>query len=263
MTRRLARLAWLLAPALAAVLLAAPAHAAAAVDYVALGDSYSSGVGAPGATGSCARSPRAYPRLWADRSDVASFRFVACGGATTDEVLSGQLSALTAGTDLVTVTIGGNDAGFAPAVASCVMGSDAACGTAIGVARRYMTRVLPGDLDATYAAIRARAPNATVVVLGYPRLFETTTTCGRGAMSPAKRRSLNAGADELATVISARARAAGFTYADVRDAFAGHGICGRTPWINNFSLLRVPASFHPTAAGYADGYLPALAAAVR
>src|SRR5688572_3207130 len=115
---------------LAAVLVApaVPAAAAAApVDYVALGDSYSAGTGATGASGSCTRSPRGYPQLWVNRHEVSSFAYVACGGATTDDVRASQVSALGTGTDLVTVTIGGNDAGFATGAISCVLGSDEVC----------------------------------------------------------------------------------------------------------------------------------------
>src|SRR3954447_20518930 len=106
---------------------AAPAVAASTVDYVALGDSYAAGVGTPGMTGFCQRSPQGYPQLWADRHQPRSFHNAACGGATTETLLAGQLSALDADTDLVSVSIGGNDAGFAPTVGTCVIAGDDAC----------------------------------------------------------------------------------------------------------------------------------------
>jgi lysophospholipase L1-like esterase len=238
-----------------------PARAAGTFEFVALGDSYAAGLGTPGATGWCARSPRSYPRLWKDRNTVTTFRFVACSGATTDDVLRDQVSALRSGTDLVSITVGGNDAGFAPTVISCVLAGDSACTSAVRLARTYISDVLPGRLDTTYAAIRRRAPDARVVVLAYPRLFDTTGGCGAGGMSLAKRKVLNAAADDLTEVVRARAAAAGFTFADVRAAFDRHGICGAAPWVNPLSVLRPLDSFHPTTAGYADGYLPALAAA--
>ncbi len=247
--------------ALTAALTAAPAHAADDdVDYVALGDSYAAGTGASGATGSCYRSRNGYPQLWAAANDPASFRSVACSGAETSDVRRTQLTALSRATDLVTVTVGGNDAGFVPTFLTCLIGSDATCAKAAGVARAYIRTVLPSKLDATYAAIRERAPDARVVVLAYPRLYDTdAASC---EMSPAKRRALNAGSDELATVLRARAARAGFTFVDVRDAFAGHGICGPAPWVNPLSVFNPVASFHPTATGYLEGYLPALSAAV-
>jgi lysophospholipase L1-like esterase len=262
----MSRLAWLTAPTLLAalVLTAAPAQAAGSapgLDYVALGDSYAAGLGTAGTTGPCSRSPRAYPQLWADRNDVASFRFVACSGATTGDVLREQVSALTAGTDLVSITVGGNDAGFAPAVVSCVVVSDSGCAAAVRVARAYIATVLPVQLDITYAAIHRRAPGARVVVLAYPRLFDTTRGCGPGGLSRAKRRALNAAADDLAEVLRDRAAAAGFGYADVREAFDGHGACASAPWINRLSVLRPADSFHPNATGHAEGYLPAMSRA--
>ncbi|MEV1147504.1 SGNH/GDSL hydrolase family protein [Micromonospora sp. NPDC049799] len=243
---------------LAATLTATPA-AAAGTDYAALGDSYSSGVGTnnyDGVSGSCLRSPQAYPRLWANTHVVATFQFVACSGATTREVLSGQLGALNSGTDLVTISIGGNDAGFADVVTTCRLGSDSSCLSAVNTAKAYITTTLPGRLDETYRAVRSRAPYARVVVLGYPRLFELGW-CGFGSISEYKRNLLNGGSDTMSSVISSRAGAAGFTYVDVRGRFAGHGVCAASPWING-TTWPVVESYHPNASGHSSGYLPAL-----
>src|SRR3954469_9500064 len=100
--RRLAALCLMISTAFAAAT-ATPAQAAA-VDYVALGDSYSSGVGAPGTTGLCMRSPQGYPQLWADAHAVASFRTLACGGAVTDNVRDLQVPFMSSGTDVATLT---------------------------------------------------------------------------------------------------------------------------------------------------------------
>jgi lysophospholipase L1-like esterase len=235
--------------------------AASTIDYVALGDSYSSGVGTADAAGPCGRSPSGYPSLWAAKHPTASLRFVACGGATTDDVRNTQLSALDSGTDLVSITIGGNDAGFFPTLALCTSSTDAACEQQVTTARTGIARVLPGKLDATYQAIRKQAPNAIVVVLGYPRLFDPTADCPGDGLTTFKRQVLNAAADHLARVIADRAQAAGFRFADVRSPFSGHAICTPAAWINNLSPTGAPTSFHPNAAGYSQGYLPALTAA--
>ncbi|MGM1064697.1 SGNH/GDSL hydrolase family protein [Saccharothrix sp. Mg75] len=255
MRKRLLRVVCAVLPAaLAVVLTTSTASAAAPVDYVALGDSYSSGTGAPPYTGgTCFRSPRGYAQLWADTHEVSSFRYAACGGATTDS-MTDQFASLDAGTDLVSITIGGNDIGFASTMLTCVTGSDSACVNAVDAGISQGRTALPAKLDRTYATIRARAPGATVVVLGYPRLVEPAGTC----LSTTKRTALNNGADVLHEVISARATAAGLRYVDARARFAGHGACGRSPWVNSFSLLRLVESFHPNATGYAQGYLPLL-----
>ncbi|WP_165823139.1 GDSL-type esterase/lipase family protein [Micromonospora globispora] len=161
------------------------------------------------------------------------------------------------GATAFTITIGGNDAGFADVITSCRFGSTTTCVNAVDTAKSFATTTLPGRLDATYAAIRNRAPNARLVVLGYPRLFETSY-CGLLAMSTYKRTILNEAADVLATVIAGRAAAAGATFADARPYFAGHGVCAADPWIRDVS--GVVEAYHPDADGYRYGYLPALTA---
>jgi lysophospholipase L1-like esterase len=263
MRSRLFRLVCLALPTAAAVLFAGPAAAAAPVDYVALGDSYSSGVGAGGydpLSGLCLRSPRSYAPMWAQSHAVSSFWFVACGGATTDDVRNYQLWFVNSGTDLVTITIGGNDIGFASTVITCQLGSDSACLQAIANGRQKAETELPAKLDGLYSDIRQRAPRARVVVLGYPRLLETGSC--PGGMSQVKRQALADGANQLAGIIAGRAGAAGFTYVDVRAAFAGHGICAGTPWINDFLSSGIAESFHPNRSGYTSGYLPALRARI-
>src|SRR5215207_547119 len=73
--------------------LAGPANAAAAVNYVALGDSYSSGLGAGSyltSSGSCKRSTNAYPAMWAAANTPTTYNSVACSGATTATVINSQ-----------------------------------------------------------------------------------------------------------------------------------------------------------------------------
>jgi lysophospholipase L1-like esterase len=234
---------------------------AATVNYAALGDSYSSGVGADDydlASGTCLRGSHAYPVLWKAAHAVSSFSFVACGGATTDTVRSTQLGVLNAATTLVTITVGGNDLGFANVVITCKTGTTSACASAVAGAENQARTVLPAKLAATYADIKAKAPNARLVVLGYPRLFETTS-CGLLSMSPANRTVLNQGADVLESVIQARASAAGATYVSANSWFDGHRVCAARPWINGTVALIVD-SYHPNASGYSQAYLPALTA---
>jgi lysophospholipase L1-like esterase len=239
---------------------AGPAAAASSdVDYVALGDSYSSGVGAPGQRGPCLQSPNGYPGQFASRTTPKSFTNLTCGGAVTDDVRNLQVPFLSNSADLVSITIGGNDAGFAPTVLSCQVSSDAACAAKVAQARVDIETTLPAKLDATYQAIRAKARTATVVVLGYPLLFDTSSaSCGLAGMSLAKRRALNGGADVLDNLIRDHATAAGFLFSDVRDEFAGHGICAASPYLNGLTVIPPQNSFHPNKSGYTNGYLPAL-----
>jgi lysophospholipase L1-like esterase len=239
---------------------AAPASATTQINYVALGDSYSSGLGTGGydsGSGICLRSPRSYAPLWAAAHAVARFTFSACGGATTTDVLNLQLGGLGAATTLVTLTVGGNDAGFAEVVTTCIVGTDGGCRLAVGSATWYIRNRLPDKLVRVYAAVRARAPGARLVVLGYPRLFELTASCQVFGLDLAKRTALNGAADAMADVVAPRVAAAGGIYVDMRAVFAGHGICGSSPWINP-TTWPVTDSYHPTADGHRYGYLPAL-----
>lgn len=237
------------------------------VDYVALGDSYSSGVGTgvyDPASGACARSPQSYPSLWAAEHHPTGFEFAACSGARTTDVLATQISALQSGTGLVTITIGGNDAGFGPVLQTCTIAtSDRTCAAAVDAAEAFERSVLPGRLARTYAAIRRASPRARVIVLGYPRLFDLAPSCTDPfAPNLTRRTKLNHGADVLKDVISETvSRQSGFSFVDVRDRFSGHGVCSADPWINGPSVPAAVGPYHPDQAGYRDGYLPALDAA--
>ncbi|MEV7374043.1 SGNH/GDSL hydrolase family protein [Streptomyces sp. NPDC090301] len=187
----------------AAALGAAPPATAAGHRYVAVGDSYSSGVGAGSYlsdSGECRRSTNAYPRLWAAANSPSSFSFTACSGATTGSVRSGQLGPLDSSTTLVSVTAGGNDVGFADVMQTCVLNSEATCVAAVDAAVVKMNGTLPGGLSALYGDIRSRAPRAHVVVLGYPRFYKLAGSCIAG-LSETERAAINRGSDTLNGVL--------------------------------------------------------------
>jgi len=240
------------------------AHAAAPVNYVALGDSYSSGVGAGdyiSSSGSCDRSTLAYPEQWADANSPATFVSVACSSATTADVLASQVSALSASTTLVSITIGGNDAGFSSVMETCVLASTSSCLNAVKAAEAFVASQLPARLDAALQAIAAHAPNAKIVVLGYPDLYDLSRSGSCIGLSTQDRTALNQGADALDGALQAAARANGDTFADVRGQFAGHGICDSGSWLHSVDIFAISSSYHPTAAGQDLGYLPVFSAA--
>ena len=240
----------------------APASAAA-VHYVALGDSYSSGVGSgsyTSASGSCDRSTLAYSQLWANAHAPASYVSVACSGAKTTDVNANQLSALNTGTTLVSITIGGNDVNFAGVMEDCVLYGTDTCVSEVNAAENTARTQLPGWLDTTYNGIRSHAPNAKVVVLDYPRFYHDLWYCV--GLSSTSRDKINEGADVLDGVIQSAASRHGFAFGDVRPAFAnGHEICdGSSSWLHNVDWSDINQSYHPTAAGQSGGYLPAFSA---
>lgn len=242
--------------------LAAPAQAAS-VNYVALGDSYSSGVGADNyisSSGSCKRSTNAYPALWAAAHSPASYNSVACSGAKTTDVLNSQVSALSASTTLASITIGGNDAGFTNIMTTCVLSSTSDCVAAVQAAENYAQTTLPGLLDNTYGTIRGHAPNANVVVLSYPVFYLLNQPLCVG-LSETSRAKIDEGINLIDGVISSAAGRAGFAFADVRSAFVGHQLCSSgTKWLHSLNFLDITVSYHPTAAGQSGGYLPAFSA---
>ncbi len=237
--------------------------AASPVSYVALGDSYSSGLGAGSyisSAGSCDRSTNAYPEQWAAANSPASFVSVACAGATTSVVISGQASALSAATTLVSITIGGNDAGFSSVMETCVLHSTSTCLSAVATARDFVTRQLPARLASTLQAIRQRAPSARIVVLGYPDLYDLSKSGSCIGLSTQDRTALNGGADALDSALGAAVTAAAdrnIVYADVRGQFAAHEICDSGRWLHSVDLLAISSSYHPTASGQKLGYEPA------
>lgn len=235
---------------------------AAATGYVALGDSYSSGVGAgsyDSGSGDCKRSTRAYPALWAASHSPSSFAFTACSGARTGDVIAGQLGPLNASTGLVSVSVGGNDAGFADTMTTCVLYSESTCLQRVAEARAYIANTLPGKLDQVYTAISGKAPAAHVVVLGYPRLYKLDGSCIAG-LSENERAAINAASDDLNGVTAKRAADHGFTFGDVRSTFTGHEICSGASWLHSVTWPAIN-SYHPTATGQSRGYLPVFASA--
>lgn len=239
----------------------APAHAATPA-YAALGDSYSSGVGAgsyDSSSGSCKRSTKAYPALWAAANAPSAFAFTACSGARTGDVINNQLGPLNSSTGLVSISIGGNDAGFSDVMTTCVLNSESTCLARIAQARTYADNTLPGLLDGVYNAIHTKAPNAHVVVLGYPRFYKIGGSCWAG-LSDTSRAAINGAADELDTVTAKRAADHGFSFADVRGNFTGHELCSGSPWLNSLTWP-IDESYHPKAAGQSGGYLPAFSSA--
>jgi lysophospholipase L1-like esterase len=246
---------------------------------VALGDSFSSGEGAPPfepgtdtAQNSCHRSLQAWPVLVAQdlHENVA---FLACSGAKVADIVRGdssnhqperripQLSRLAAtpDVDLVTLTIGGNDVKFANVLTYCSAWPrcDIHFANNGNDLLDPLIKQLGSDLSELYRQVRRAAPEARVLVLGYPRLFPLrphTPTCapsrGASAIGKAEIRYLNAKTAALNTAI--REAAAGqVQFVDVEDAFAGHEVsCGGGQWINHFGVAKkFPYTMHPNEPG--------------
>ena len=234
--------------------------------YVSLGDSFPAGEGLPGATGPCRRSPLAYPNLLAQRRNLLP-SLHACSGATTEHMLeraptSGegpQLDWLAPDTEVVTVTIGGNDAGFGRVVGACLSGLQPCSRLDAEVDASIVA--LRERLDAVHGEIRRRLPRARLLVVGYPQLVGDPAhvpvdDCPELGLSPTARITpdeaqwLRDQGRALGAVMRESAQAAGARYVDAASLFAGHETCAPTPWMTGVVEDDIRASFHPNAAGH-------------
>ena len=244
--------------------LSAPVAEAATPSYVALGDSYSSGLGTRSYLSDgtdCKRSVYAYPSLIAAAKGYA-LNFRACAGATVSDVTGSQLSALSSATDYVTISVGGNDAGFTSVLTECALPSWMSnCFGKISTAQGYITSTLPGRLATLYAAIRTRAPNASVTVVGYPRLFNGTDCDLFTWFSRSEETALNQTADLMNARLASAATAAGFAFANPTSRFIGHAVCDSPEWLNGLSYP-VDESYHPNRTGQRSGYYPLVSSTV-
>ncbi|MGW0736990.1 SGNH/GDSL hydrolase family protein [Streptomyces sp. NPDC002851] len=256
--------------------LALPAGAAESasepLNYVALGDSYSAGSGIlpldPKAPLLCARTTLNYPNVVADRTG-AELTDVTCGGAQTKHFANSQypgvapqLDALDAETDLVTLTIGGNDNNtFIGAIVACGSagllsgGKGSPCKDANG--DKYVNdidnKTYPAVRDAL-AAIKEKAPNARVAVLGYPWIMPPEAQRGCFIKMPVAEGDVPYLRDiqtHLNTAVRKAAEENGATYVDMEAASEGHDACKPmgTRWIEPvlFGTDFVPV--HPNALG--------------
>lgn len=217
--------------------------------YAALGDSFAAGVGSSTA--------EAYPALLAGRLNKVTF--AAASGATTADVLA-QARQVKPNAQQVTLTVGGNDIGFADVALTCAL-TPPQCGGAIAQASAKVPAMTQG-LVAAITAVRAKAPGATVYVTGYPMLFQPTigTTGLTCAALPGQNPVALAAADEAVASVNVAivhvATATGATYVDVMGEFDGHGLCAGpgsylNPPIPTGPGSFDPASLHPNAAGQA------------
>lgn len=239
---------------------------------VALGDSYAAGTGSDnldnGTADTCKRSPEAYPRLLAQNPAVPTrIDHVACHGAKVVDVLStdqypGQQAAQLTYLDgspsvsLVTITVGGNDVLFGPVLDDCWKGQLSCVSHWNSWALTSIANLRP-QLRLLYERVDERSGGAAIRVLGYPRLFSTSTSAQCGdqlGINTDERAWLNEMTDLLDDAVAGAvndARQAGvddIEFVDVREAFDSHPVCSADPWIIGVSTD--DKSFHPNSTGH-------------
>jgi hypothetical protein len=260
--------------------------------YVALGDSYSSGEGNPkfepdtevSNGDECHRSAEqngAYALMVEKDLGNPSFAFVACSGSTIGNIWSGtkdppqgktqdpeplQIESLSPATKVVTLTIGGNDVGFAKVISTCIVHATECSADGLSSAppalrnlKSEITR-LEAKLEMTYKAIKSTTHNnANIYVLGYPDIFPRTAPDADSCffdtfLEHTSIEWLIERQAQLDKVIKEAARKSGVTWIDPNSgtySFAGKDICSKQQswFIRPENSSPTHYSFHPTSKG--------------
>jgi len=235
--------------------------------YVALGDSYTAAPFVPtlDVAGGCYRSTNNYPALVA-RALGATLTDRSCSGAQTKDMTTSQLpgvgpqlDALSDDTDLVTVSIGGNDFSvFGTLVTYCptLRASDPTGSPCRDAMRQDGHDVLLADLAQTSDRVQAvvrrvhqLAPHARVLVVGYPEIAPRHGTCpDLLPLADGDYRYANQVNERLDQALRHAAAVTRSTYVDVWGPSQGHDICADDPWINGQYTDQTRAqNFHPFA----------------
>ncbi|GAB2866126.1 SGNH/GDSL hydrolase family protein [Nocardioides pacificus] len=239
--------------------------------YVALGDSYTAAPFVPEtAANGCLRSSGNYPSLVAAELEGVELEDRSCSGADTTHlrqpqpILGGtvppQLQPLSAETDLVTLGMGGNDfALFSTLVGECVRlrdvdpaGTPCADGLAAGMVadplETAVAKIRP-RLVAAVEEIERRAPEARILLVGYPQIIPESGTCPTLLPLAAGDYDYARGINEaLADAVEQAAEDAGVDHVDAWEASEDRDICADEPWIAGAQTDPARAlAFHPYA----------------
>jgi hypothetical protein len=252
-----------------------PPGAAGPPHYVSLGDSYTAAPLVPAETGSpagCLRSTHSYPFLVAAGTGAAAFTDVSCQGATTANMTHPQSvplgtnppqdNALSVGTTLVTLQVGGNNIGFSDIIIHCTtlsltnpFGSPCKDHYTSGGTDKLRAKINAAapKVGAALQAIHADAPNARVFLVGYPAILPNS---GSGCWPlvpiafgdvPYLRGVEKALNSMLATVAAAN----NARFVDTYTASIGHDVCQApgTKWVEGLIPTSPAAPFHPNQLG--------------
>jgi hypothetical protein len=270
------------------------ADAPAYQEYVALGDSWSADVvvadsdGLPDSTYAptgCAQSHRNYPKLLAAALEVPTFRDATCGSAKTDDFYApqtglptgetnpAQFDRLTPTTDLVTVGIGGNDAGFAGAAMDCISpdprGAHCKEKYTAGGVDQLEQRINESEpkLVAALQEIRRRSPDARILMLDYLAGIPQQGCYPVVPVSDSDMAYLYATFQKLNAMVRRAAAAGGAEFVDTYTPSVGHHVCAlpHERYVEGLGIVSVngPAvavPAHPNSAGAASQFRTTLAA---
>jgi len=235
--------------------------------YVSLGDSYTAAPYVPftDIARGCYRSSNNYPHLVATALHIDDLQDRSCSGAQTKDLPGRQLTALrlrvppqfdalSKRTDLVTVGIGANDFHLYAQIATVCRRSTRGCPLYDRRARLgSIVDQLRPTLVSTLDRVKVLAPNARVLLIGYPRLFPAKGDCSRlPRMRPQDRATFRNINLRLREQMREAADDAGVTFVDFYATSYGHNVCARHPWVQGrVGNIRLGAALHPLPAGQA------------
>ncbi len=219
----------------------------------------------------CHRNGEAYPNLIAQAFGTSQFLFVACSGATTNNVGATEgLSQIkptsqypkspvnVAGghpqivdlenfrkeklgghdPDVITIGVGGNDANFRPLIEHCALPWTSNCKDGTTWAQEALSNINGNVFDRlvdTFKTLRHRFPNSTLLVFGYPTVVEPGATCfPKTADLDSNETEFLGGTvlNALNSAVSDAAAQAGAFYIDISRVTEAHGVCASDPWVN-------------------------------
>jgi lysophospholipase L1-like esterase len=247
------------------------AVSAATGHYAALGDSFSSGLGIPPQTDAvCGRSDRNYPTLVASAAGVTTSSDATCAGAQARHVTEAQngvppqIDAVRPDTSVVTLGIGGNDLDLAGIIQRCVLlaylnPQGSPCKNSFGL---FGTDEIGSRINTTapkiagaLQAVRAKAPQAEVFLVGYPAIAPDDGSSCRGTIPLAAGDFawLRDKTKQLNTMLAQQAAANGAVFVDTYGPSIGHDACkpAGVRWIEPTDTEE-GTGFHPNAAAHAN-----------
>jgi lysophospholipase L1-like esterase len=240
--------------------------AEAAPRFTALGDSFAAGplIPNPVAPLSCLKSGNNYGRIAQRTLAFPEYRDATCSGARTDHMFAAQgsnprqLDSVSAESQLVTLTIGGNDIGFSDLAQDCVsvlpFGSPCRDRYTRGGDQISARIAATGPkVDAVLDGIRAISPNARVLVVNYSAIFpHSGNGCWpRMPVTPRDVAWLRSKHEELNAMLATQAAANGATIVDVYGASEGRSACAGsgTRWVEPYVPGNAAAPLHPNRRG--------------
>lgn len=251
-------------------LCAALPAAAGAINYVSIGDSYTSGPGiepySPSAPADCGQSERNYPHLVAKALGL-SLTDVSCGGATTSDETESQFEgqppqdeALSESTEVVTIGMGGNDNDlFETLLVDCTEidvyenpPQNAPCKKALEGFVQSTFAADKGPQEAALVHIKELAPHAKVFVIGYPEITPQHGTCSAFPWHEGDLKWFRDGVQKVGNkLLKDGAKANGAIFVNTFKPSEGHNACEPvgTRWIEPLVGSLTGVAVHPNAIG--------------